>query len=227
MGSLIHRAMQMGLHRDPKHLPTMPLLQAELRRRLWATVLEMVVQSSLDSAMPPRISLDEFDTEAPSNYKDDELNESATSSRADLPSDANRSSVQLALLGLLPIRLRILHRLNDLHSEISYLDVFGLTSELTDAYRTCTDFMQHEESGTTPFHRNLVDLLVRRILIPLHYPFACQARTNPLFHHSVRVCLDTALSIISPPPEPCFSNLMTIGGGLFRRNTVRHQRHQL
>jgi hypothetical protein len=44
MGSLVNRAMQMGLHRDPKHLPPMPVLQVELRRRLWVTILEMLVQ---------------------------------------------------------------------------------------------------------------------------------------------------------------------------------------
>jgi len=59
MGSLVHRAMQIGLHRDPKRLPAMSFLQGELRRRLWVTILELVVQSSLDSQMPPRISFDE------------------------------------------------------------------------------------------------------------------------------------------------------------------------
>jgi hypothetical protein len=34
MGSLIHMAIQIGLHRDPKHLPPMSILQAEIRRRL-------------------------------------------------------------------------------------------------------------------------------------------------------------------------------------------------
>ncbi|RYP08981.1 hypothetical protein DL765_008624 [Monosporascus sp. GIB2] len=40
MGSLVNEAMQMGLHRDPKYLPAMPVLQAELRRRLWATIVD-------------------------------------------------------------------------------------------------------------------------------------------------------------------------------------------
>ena len=76
MGSLIHRAMQIGLHRDPKHLPSMSILQAEIHRRLWYTILELLVQSSLDSAMPPRISVEDFDTEPPSNVSDSEIDES-------------------------------------------------------------------------------------------------------------------------------------------------------
>ncbi|RYP42685.1 hypothetical protein DL767_000054 [Monosporascus sp. MG133] len=39
-GSLVNEAMQMGLYRDPECLPAVPVLQAELRRRLWATIVD-------------------------------------------------------------------------------------------------------------------------------------------------------------------------------------------
>ncbi|KAI1090189.1 fungal-specific transcription factor domain-containing protein [Rostrohypoxylon terebratum] len=216
-GSLMHLSMQIGLHRDPKHLPTMPVLQAEIRRRLWATVLEITVQSSLDTAMPPRISFDDFDTEAPSNLNDDEMDESTTTIQPHPKSTYTTTSIQLALFGLLPTRLRILHLLNGLHTELSYLDALALSSEITDQYRTCNAFMrENEQSGATPFHRNLLDYLVRRFLIPLHCPFAGEARTNPLFYYSLKVGLDSALSIISPEPDEGFSRLMALGGGMFR-----------
>jgi hypothetical protein len=140
MGSLMHRAMQMGLHRDPKNFPEMPILQAELRRRLWATVLEMVAQSSLDSAMPPRIALDEFDTEAPSNVKDDELDEFSVSIRPHPRAIYTSTSMQLILLESLPVRLRILRLLNGLDSDISYLDALALSSELTTVFKTYSKF---------------------------------------------------------------------------------------
>ena len=67
--------MQMGLHRDPGYLPKMSVLCVELRRRLWATIIEMVVQSSLDSGMPALLSFNDFDTLPPSNIDDNELDE--------------------------------------------------------------------------------------------------------------------------------------------------------
>lgn len=217
MGSLIHRAMQIGFHRDPKHLPAMSVLQAEIRRRLWATILEMAVQSSLDSAMPPRISFDEFDTEAPSNNNDNEMDESTTALQPHPKGTYTSTSMQLILLDSLPTRLRILKLLNGLHAELSYLDVLAMSAEITDAYRACSCFAkEHEESGVTPFHRNLLDYLVRRFLLPLHCPFAIQARTNPLFHYSLKASLEAALAIISPEPDEGFSRLMAIGGGMFR-----------
>lgn len=51
-GTLLRTAIQMGFHRDPKYLPKMSILQAEMRRRLWATILELNIQSSIGSGMP-------------------------------------------------------------------------------------------------------------------------------------------------------------------------------
>ncbi|KAJ4854748.1 fungal specific transcription factor domain-containing protein [Trichoderma breve] len=133
-GSLIHRAIQIGLHRDPKHLPPMSVLQAQLRRRLWATILELVVQSSLDSALPSRISFDEFDTEPPANSNDNEIGESATELKPHPKETFTGTSMQIILLDSLPTRLRILSLLNGLNSELSYLDVLDLSA---DILQTC------------------------------------------------------------------------------------------
>lgn len=51
-GSLLRMAMQMGFHRDPASLPKIGILQGEMRRRLWATIIELNIQSSINSGMP-------------------------------------------------------------------------------------------------------------------------------------------------------------------------------
>lgn len=219
MGSLIHTAMQMGLHRDPKHHPSMSVLEAENRRRLWATILEMAVQSSLDSAMPCRIALDEFDTEPPSNINDDELDESTTTVEPKPTSVYTMSSIQIYLLKSLPIRRRIVQMLNGLHSKLLYTEVLEVTSELMDAYQSCSRFMSNNKGlGVTSFHRNLLDHLVRRFIIPLHWFFAVEAPTNPLFAFSRTAILDAAIPIIHTEPDDGFSHLMVVGGGLFRES---------
>jgi hypothetical protein len=217
MGSLVHHAMQIGLHRDPKHLPKASVLQAEIRRRLWVTILDMVVQSSLDSAMPPRISLDEFDTEAPANINDHEIDDSTKVLLVHPRSTFTSTSIQLILFDSLPIRLRVLQLLNGLNSELSYPDVLTLSSELIEACRACSKFLDdNRNSGVTSFHRNLLEYLLRRFLMPLHVPFACKARTNHLFYYSRKVILDTAMAMMCPEPNDQFSRLMSIGGGIFR-----------
>ncbi|CAI0649383.1 unnamed protein product, partial [Colletotrichum noveboracense] len=217
MGSLIHRAMQIGLHRDPKHLPKMSFLQMELRRRLWATILELVVQSSLDSAMPPRLSFNEFDTEAPTNINDHEMDESTDIVEPHPRHVLTNTSLQLLLLDSLPTRLKILQLLNDLHSELSYIDALALSDEITMACRENMAFgKRFGAREITTFHRNLVDYLVRRFMLPLHCPFASKARSNPLFHYSIRASLDASMAIISPESDDAFSRLTALSGGLFR-----------
>ncbi|CAK7262658.1 hypothetical protein SEPCBS119000_000081 [Sporothrix epigloea] len=72
-GGLLHTAFGMGLNRDPSHFKSLSFTQCEIRRRLWATILELVVQSSLDQGMPPLISTDDYDCSPPSNLDDDEF----------------------------------------------------------------------------------------------------------------------------------------------------------
>jgi len=217
MGSLVNRAMQIGINRDPKHLPKMPILQAEVRRRLWYTILELLVQSSLDSAMPPRVSYDDFDTEPPSNNNDDEINESTTTLQPHPRSVYTSTAIQLQLIDSLPTRLRTVQLLNGLHSGHSYSDVLELSLEITQACQSCRRFaLANKHAGVTSFKRNMCDYMIRRFLIPLHCPFASEARANPLFYYSQKAALDAALAFISPEPDERFSLLMARGGGMFR-----------
>ncbi|CAK7207675.1 hypothetical protein SEUCBS139899_010486 [Sporothrix eucalyptigena] len=72
-GGLLHTAFGMGLNRDPSHFKSLSFAQSEMRRRLWATILELVVQSSLDQGMPPLISTDDYDCSPPLNLDDDQF----------------------------------------------------------------------------------------------------------------------------------------------------------
>ncbi|KAK8067296.1 hypothetical protein PG997_014043 [Apiospora hydei] len=195
MGYLIHAAMQLGLHRDPKHLLLdIPCLEAEIRRRLWATILDFAVQAALDSAMPPRIYMDDFDAEPPANINDDELDESTTVVQPH-PRDVFTSTfVQLALQEALPIRLRIVQQLHGLHSDLSYQQALELSAQLIDAVRTAHSAMK-DHHGATTFHKTLLDYLIRRFMIPLHYPFSNQARTNPMYYYSLKLSTDTAIAL--------------------------------
>ncbi|KAK8017780.1 hypothetical protein PG993_014106 [Apiospora rasikravindrae] len=213
MGSLIHAAMQLGLHRDPKHLlQDIQCLEAEIRRRLWATILDFAVQAALDSAMPPRISMDDFDAEPPANINDDELDES-TSAVQPHPKDVFTStSIQITLLEALPIRLRIVQLLHGLHSNLTYQQALDLSAQLIDAVRTAHSATK-DHDGATVFHKTLLDYLIRRFMIPLHYPFSNQARTNPMYYYSLKL---TRRPRSPDGSRSFFARLTALGGGLFR-----------
>ncbi|KAK8001685.1 hypothetical protein PG991_013907 [Apiospora marii] len=229
MGSLIHAGMQLGLHRDPKHLLLdMPCLEAELRRRLWATILDLAVQAALDSAMPPRIIMDDFDAEPPANINDDELDECTTIIQPHPKDVFTSTTVQITLLETLPVRLRIVQQLNGLHSDLTYQHALDLSAQLTDAVRTAHSATKNMRGATT-VHRNMLDYLIRRFMIPLHYSFSNQARTNPMYYYSLKLSTDTAIALTQPYDDNAnesdddhddsrvfFARLTALGGGLFR-----------
>lgn len=83
VGDLVRSAVYMGLHRDPDRLPKrMSRLAAEMRRRLWNTILELVVATSLDAGGPAMLSLTDFDARPPSNIDDEALEESVLAETA-------------------------------------------------------------------------------------------------------------------------------------------------
>lgn len=75
LGLIVNIAMRAGYHRDPSNFSslnkTTTLLQKEMRRRLWASVLLGDVLISSQMGMPCMISESQWDTREPLNLADD------------------------------------------------------------------------------------------------------------------------------------------------------------
>jgi hypothetical protein len=220
-GSLIQKAMQLGLHRDPKYLPPMSVFRAEIRRRLWATILEIAVQSSLDSALPPRITEHDYDTEPPSNISDQELLETSASIQPYPKKVYTDTWMQHVLAGSLSIRLSIVQQLNGLKRDMDYEHILALSFEITKILREKNTLLTNiDKADCTVFHRNLLDYLLRRFLVPLHSSFAAKSRENPLYHYSMTTSIDASLSLIHHEPDEDFSRLLARGGGPYREGIM-------
>ncbi|KIW26575.1 uncharacterized protein PV07_09659 [Cladophialophora immunda] len=225
MGLVVRTAMQMGLHRDPKHFKRMGILEGEIRRRLWATVLELNVQAALDAGMPPTLSLDEFDTEGPSNLNDEDIDEQTEALR-ELPATATTdSSLQRFLFQSLRPRLEVAQRMNSITpalSEMSYNELIALTTSIASACRSCSAHILKTNSfEIASFHSNLADLLLRRFILHLHRPLAGRARTNPQYYFSRKMSLDAAMALISSASKNAqFERLVLLGAGMFKNRMI-------
>lgn len=217
-GSLLRTAMQLGYHRDPKHYPGIPVLHAEMRRRLWATVMELGLQASLDSAMPPMISMNDFDTEPPANINDADIGKETKTAPASLAlTTYTQTSIQITLLQSLHHRLEIARMMGSFQSELSYDEVLRLNSDITDACRKAQLFQSTcDDPSLTPFRRNYFDFMIRRFILTLHYPWAIKARTDPRYYFSRKICLDNSLAAISQSHSVDYSSLLTVGYGIWR-----------
>jgi hypothetical protein len=196
-GDLLRRAVIMGLHRDPGNLPRKSTLSVELRRRLWNTILELAVQSSLASGGPPLLSLDDFDTKLPSNLDDEQLE---TEDAVPRPEDQfTQVSLAIALRELLPVRLAYVKFLNDLRSPGTFEETLRLDAALRAAYKVIARKLQCIKSSVDPcssqFGFQTIDLLIQRYLLAIHVPFFGPAFTQTTFAFSRKVAVEAALKI--------------------------------
>ncbi|KAM0428822.1 hypothetical protein ACHAQK_011418 [Fusarium lateritium] len=197
----------MGLHRNPKLFPGLSLFQKEFRARLWATVLELAVQSCLDLGLPLHLSEGDYDASTPSNFDDSDLESTSPQTPKSMDTFTD-SYLQIMLAKSLPLRVEVIRLLNDFRHEKTYEKALVIGSQLRTACRDVAAFFhaaKENENDTrqsssleaNEFHRKMIDIHLRRFIMFLHRDFMLQARTDPRFYLSRKVCVEAALVIAS------------------------------
>lgn len=200
-GPLLRMAIAMGLHRDPSHLPQMSTFQAEMRRRLWNTILEVQLQTSLLSGGPLLLGACDFDAEVPGNFYDEDLLLEGAVPRPD--TELTDTSVARALRLTLPVRLRLAQSLNDLSPDVDrYEDTLRLDGEVRKALKVMRMSLQQcsapPSSLSSPRHCFAVqaaNLIMYRALSSLHAPFFAASLQETGYAFSRRVIVDTSVKI--------------------------------
>ncbi|EFR00808.1 C6 zinc finger domain-containing protein [Nannizzia gypsea CBS 118893] len=179
VGTLLRRAIYMGLHKDPDGMPGddgkpgNTLFVTEMRRRIWNTILEVCLQSSLTSGGPPLFSLDDFDTKPPRNFDDKQIKDSAAIQKDEF----TQASISIALRETLPQRLAVITFLNSHGSSLSsctYEVILQLDKELRSGYKSLCKTIQDYTRSPYPsslFEFRTVDLIMQQYLLCLHVPF--------------------------------------------------------
>lgn len=200
VGQLMRTAIFIGLHRDPKKLPKMTQLRSEMRRRLWNTILEIALQTSIDSGGPPLISLQDFDACAPANCDDDQLTDDEVPITASPPDKFTDMSMALALRTSFAARLAIARTLNEISIQHTYDDIIRLHSHLSAVYKSLSQTLQRytsSERQPTAFQRRQGDFLVRRYFMALHLPYFRPAMNEPTYAFSRKTVVETSVKLYS------------------------------
>ncbi|KAL4940975.1 hypothetical protein BDV06DRAFT_213049 [Aspergillus oleicola] len=107
-GVLVRAAVNMGYHRDPDHTPSLSVLKAEYRRRVWLSVLSMDEVASFLSGFPRMTSALNSDTKEPRSLYDWELDDKTSV----LP--PSRPTSELTPGTYLIVKGRLFHALGDI-----------------------------------------------------------------------------------------------------------------
>jgi hypothetical protein len=220
-GALLRTAMSMGLHRDPTHLPQTPTFVCEMRRRIWNTILELCLQSSMSSGGPPMVSVGDFDTEPPGNFDDDQVLTENLISRPD--GVFTQTSTARALRKTYSSRLNIAKLLNDLRHGDSYQETLRLDAELKASYKEAIQTLQSSNrNGSSPseFDLSAMDFTMRRYLSALHFPFFGLSLKEPSYAFSRKMTTETAFRMWSiGRNNSAFARFVTCSTGFFRTAT--------
>ncbi|OAA38462.1 Transcription factor [Beauveria brongniartii RCEF 3172] len=198
VGWLIRRAMYMGLHRDPARLPERTVLTCEMHRRLWNTIAELNLQSSLGSGGPVFLSMSDFDTNAPGNFDDEQLLELDPVPRP--AHECTQMTMALALRETFSQRLDALRFLNDVSSGGSYEETLRLDGELRASYKALGRRLQScrgqgAKQALTSTELRVLDIIMYRYLTALHVPYFVAAMQDAKYAYSRVVVVDCALKI--------------------------------
>jgi hypothetical protein len=221
-GSLLRTAVYMGLHRDPGRLPKRTSLASEIRRRLWNSVIELSLQASLILGTPSMISLDDFDTEPPHNFDDDQL---VADDAMPKPEDHfTQASVAIALRKAFPIRLEIVNFLNAVGPQGTYEEALRLDASLRAVYQDIRRSLHGSSHGAgqlpARFDIRVMDFIMNRYLSSLHIPFFGPSLHEAAYAFSRKVVVETSIKLwcAAYPASPIVSpqsnsQATTVSGG--------------
>ncbi|KAJ5691889.1 hypothetical protein N7462_001312 [Penicillium macrosclerotiorum] len=240
VGNVMRTAMHMGLHRDPLVQAKRTLFSSEMRRRLWNTIVELALQTSMESGGPPLLSMEDFDTQPPGNFDDDQIESEDPTPKPE--GIFTGMSIALSLRQMFPLRLDIARSLNALGMQRGYEETLRLDSELRACYKTvCMTLQRHRlvnSSAQTAFGVHALDFIINRYIIGLHSPYFSASHKGVAFAFSRKVVVETALkiwsavypsSIMAPSPfeDPSrpkndyLTRLARCGYGVFRKSPMQ------
>ncbi|KAL2865310.1 uncharacterized protein BJX67DRAFT_383053 [Aspergillus lucknowensis] len=234
--TLVRTAMLMGLHIDPtrcafEEQPS--TLEIQSRRRLWATILELELQSCLDHGLVPCVGVDDYDTELPLNVDDAALDSPSPRTTSgeggafallgqDL-SQLTSCSLQLLLAQTIAVRLRIVRFLNSFRpAEQPFEQALKLSADLSSLMKLASDRIEAYRISCSPpptsFQTQFFDQLLQRTMLALHHPFAARAIKDQSLYYSRKICFEATLSLLSRsvfPGDAEFYQLRVASGSLF------------
>jgi hypothetical protein len=200
-GMLVKLAMLAGYHRDPDNVPKITVFNKEMRRRIWATIIELDLQIALDRGMPPSLQPSDFDTAPPLNINDNELHENTIDTpRSRLLQEITDTTYQVVLAQSLPLRLKICCLMNSPIVSCSYEDIQKLEWELGRFQASLPIWPTAPDAQTNHkliLWRALLETKLGQGLLAIHTPFAIESNEDPLFEPSSRARLEVATVILS------------------------------
>jgi hypothetical protein len=192
IGTLLRFCMSAGLHRNPDLIrKTTTPLEKELRRRIWAAVIDFELQASFDRGMISAPWLLQSDTPAPSNVHDEEFTTALTP-----PSRSTKEFTSAWYLFVANETVMLRSTLNTVLNNIRHVLSFEQVKQYTDEIESHLSSIPDSVVPESEEAHSLIRLKLLQYQLALHNRSLRSAPTSSERMFSTMVVLETASKII-------------------------------
>lgn len=201
VGNIVQIAIHMGYHRDAKHFPSISPFTGEMRRRVWAMILQLDFSVSTQLGLPRLIREQHADTEKPRNLNDMDFGINIPK----LPDSRPETEVTPTLYVLAKLRLLDAGaKVADVATEPrphSYSEILKLDQEIKEARDRLPPVLKWTGlalniSSQIMIQRIWLEVICQQLRIVLHKKFLDPSRSQQQFGDSISACLTAAMKIL-------------------------------
>lgn len=225
VGSIVQIAFHMGYHRDARPFPNISPFMGEIRRRVWAVILQLDWSVSIQLGLPRLIRGRHIDTVEPRNLYDSDFDEDTTESEMPISrpeTEVTPTLYVLAKIRLLSIASQIIDKaaIDDPYHPRSYEETLELDAQIEAArdlvppiYRWTGLSASLNVSSKMIIQRVWCEIGLQEMKIVVHRKFleasaaasrqssadkngGDQQQQQPLYPQSRAACLEAAYKIL-------------------------------
>lgn len=202
-GVVMRLAMRVGLHRDGSRYPGISCFEAEMRRRIWSLMSQLDSLFSFQMGLPRMMHKGLSDAKLPRNLLDSDFNEQTTVLPPSRPeTDFTAVSYLIAKGRIAGVFGLIADHVNSTLPS-SYQDTVQLDWQLNEAYAAIPSNLQFRGVGQSVTELPVViiarynlDILYQKARCVLHRNYLQDARSDPRYANSRRICIDSAIKLL-------------------------------
>ncbi|KAF7548821.1 hypothetical protein G7Z17_g6815 [Cylindrodendrum hubeiense] len=200
---IVQLALSEGYHREPQNFSNISPFSGEMRRRVWAVIVQMDLRLSSQMALPRLLKLQQYDTAEPRNLLDTDFDEATV----ELPPSRPETEVTPVLYSLARCRTdKMMGLISDLVNDTQerpYSEIMELDRKLQEAEASLPPIFRWQtlsQSFMVPphivMHRLLLQLAMQRLAIWLHRKYLAPSYTMPQYEYSRSACVHAAIKIL-------------------------------
>ncbi|UKZ84123.1 uncharacterized protein TrAFT101_000046 [Trichoderma asperellum] len=202
-GIIVQLALSQGYHRDPQKFPSISPFAGEMRRRVWAIIVQMDLRLSSQMALPCVLKLQQYDTAEPRNLLDTDFDDATV----ELPPSRPETEVTPVLYSLAKGRIdKMTGLVNDVVNDTQehpYTEIMELDRKLQEAEASLPPIFRWQPLSQSfmvapqiVMHRVLLQLAIQRLTIWLHRKYLAPPYTQPRYQYSRNACVQAAIKIL-------------------------------